>query len=128
MDEKGKTVGTSGEPVIVAEESEIGQLPQIRKKRRLSKATIVIIIFGAITLGLAGFLIWHFCVFEHGEKQCEGQICEVAEIENEETGEVVKIIKVPVGQSDEDVAVRKVADKMYEILYGYTGGFVLFGI
>lgn len=115
MDEKGKVVGALGESVAVVKEPEMGQLPQTRKKRCLSKATIVIIIFGAITLGLAGFLIWHFCVFEHGEKQCEEQACEVVEIEDEETGEVVKIIKVPVGQSDEDVAVRKVADKMYEI-------------
>lgn len=96
--------------------------PQAKAKVKKPKGWLIaLIILGLIIIGLAGFLIYHFVATSHDEKSCEEKTCEIVEVKDEETGETVKIVKVPVGNSDDDVAVRELVDKLFDIAMDTLG-------
>jgi len=93
----------------------VGDVAPVEKKKK-AKALgwkIATGVLSAAILGAGGFLVYHFCVDNH--EPCDQQACEIAEARDEETGEIVKVVKVPVGQKDDDVAVRELVEKMYDV-------------
>lgn len=103
----------AGDVVATRPETIPGETPAMKKNKRVLGWKIATGALGAAVLGMAGFLTYHFVATNHEVKQCEETTCEIVETKDEITGETVKVIKVPVGNSDDDVAVREVVDKMY---------------
>lgn len=117
---------------VIASEAKLetakSELTKPTKKKSATPWKVVTAILALAVVGTAGFLTYHFLTTDHTEKQCEETVCEFTEVKDEATGEVIKVVKVPVGNSDDDVAVREIVDKLYntavEILYpgqGYAG-------
>lgn len=116
MQEELNNLATSEDAVPPVKTEGIANMKPITKKPSAAKTwKIVVVVFGLVLLGVIGFLIYHFLTFNHDVLPCEERTCEITETQDEETGETVKIIKVPVGQKDDDVAVRAVADELFNI-------------
>lgn len=98
--------------------------PSTTKVKKVSRK-LVIGAFGIVLLGgLIGFLSCYVVFANPGEESFEeklGKVVEstegsgIAEVKDEATGETVKVIKVPVGNSDDDVAVREMAEKLFKV-------------
>lgn len=114
---------SEGQQTIVSD----GQQPEKTKIKKMVSRKVVVGALGAVLLGgLIGSLGCYFALanssgsFEEKlgkavEEAKEADGLEVAEVEDETTGETVKVVKVPVGNSDDDVAVREMAERLFKV-------------
>lgn len=102
--------------------------PEKKKKKTPFPAgwVALAVLLTLVIAGIGEFLVYHFLIEgkETENAPCENT-CETVEVTDKETGETIKVVKVPVGNSDDDVAVRAMVDKLYNVaanfIYGGTG-------
>lgn len=118
------------QPIVGPTVAAVEQKPVAEKIKTVSSRKLLVGALGVVLLGgLIGFLTCYVAMANSGgsfeeklskvveeAKDTEGADSpEVAEVKDDKTGETVKVIKVPVGNSQEDVAVREIAEKLFKV-------------
>lgn len=120
MEEKNKLTPemSTNSKTLVGGFDKMKKLTGVNDKKSFGKIAGIVLVGGVVGfLGCYAILANSGGTFEAKlgravEKINGGDGLEVAEVKDEKTGETVKVIKTPVGNSKDDVAVREIVEKM----------------